>query len=110
VQSPISRLAALCRTPSPPNFVAEDSKALLAKIKLAREQKDSAAVIQRAYVALQKTLTDSTAAAHEVAMADESEKGGKVERPDARALYLTPSMQKLRDLHGNALRSLLVPE
>ena len=95
--------------PESPDFVAEDSKQLLAKIKLAKAQGDSSKAITKMFAARQKTLADK----RETAINQERQKAGEsgaLKDAELRSVYLTPEMRALRAEYAQALRSLLTPE
>jgi hypothetical protein len=101
--SPIDALRNMC-APQPYDFVAEDSKRLLAGIKLAREQNDSVSAIRRTFTLLQKTVNDQTLALYKANRDSTTYSRTPTRAPDAREFFLTDQMKVLREQLTLALR------
>jgi hypothetical protein len=101
--SPIDRLRNMC-APQPYDFVSEDSKRLLAGIKLAREQNDSVSAIRRTFTVLQKTVNDQTLALYKANRDSTTYSRTPARAPDAREFFLTDQMKVLREQLTLALR------
>ncbi len=103
------KIAALCAPPAP-EFITEDSKQLLSKIKLAKAQSDTSKKLTNAFAA----RTNSLGAQRMKALNEEREKNPVDSKPvskdEARRLYLTPEIQRLREQYALSLRVLLTPE
>ena len=105
---PGGRVNAPCE-PKAPDFVAEDSRALLAGIKLTKVQNDSLTKLRKSYLGLQKTMTDQALASYnrgsDTTVIREHERTG-----NDRIVFLTPEMRKMRELFAADLRVLMLPD